>query len=146
MNQWERLIRATSKNSRFILHLHRILALPTISNWTDISWWFLKVIYLCHFFKNILFPHSSFLTFNKHWKYENMWGPEKKVSIFLNSNIKFFLDGSFSHLSALCFLVKNIPFYTCTVENSCFNFLHILQEKKNIQFISSFSKDLSGWC
>lgn len=75
-----------------------------------------------------------------------MWGPAKKVSIFLSSNTKFSLESNFSHLSALCFLVKNMPFYTCTLENSCFNFLHISQERKsNIQFICSLSKDFRGW-
>lgn len=121
------LIRVTSKNSRFILHLHRILALPNIFNWTNISWWFLKVTYLCHVFKTSYFHiHLSWLSIS----IENMWGLAKKVSIFLSLNTKFFLDGKFSHLSALCFLVKNIPFYTCTLENSCFIFLHILQEEK----------------
>lgn len=98
-----------------------------------------------------MFSRSSYFHIHLSWLSvgtENiMWSPAKKFSILWSSSTRFFLDGNLSHLSALWFLVKNVPFYTCTLENSCFNFLYVTHEKKtnNIQFICSLSEVLKGW-
>lgn len=145
MNQWETL---------WLEPLPRIPGLFV----TDTEFWrclpyLIGQIHLGDFSKSpiyAMFSITSYFHIHLSWlsiRIENiMWGPAKKVSIFLSWNTKFSLESNFSRLSALCFLVKNMPFYTCTLENSCFNFFaYIAREKSNIQFICSLSKDFRGW-
>lgn len=101
-------------------------------NWTETPWWFLKITCLCHVFKKFLFPHWSFLTCSRPWKYYVKYSKEIFHSLKFKQYI--FLGWKFKPSVGTMVSCEECTFYTCTLENSCFNFLYVLHETKQTTF------------